>query len=128
MKNFDVTIKKDFCFDAEDIESIVTTALEGGIGYWACLDNDTYEFINLYEQDMNTSEIAAKILVDGGTLEFSGAEDNDEYFEPLTIDMLLQGIKLAIQDHDWDGDMWNVDGIVADNIFQLALFGEIVYG
>lgn len=30
----------------EDIDDIICTALEGGIGYWACLDNSTEEFEN----------------------------------------------------------------------------------
>ena len=28
----------------EDMDDIMTTALEGGIGYWACLDNSTPEW------------------------------------------------------------------------------------
>jgi hypothetical protein len=46
----------------------------------------------------------------------------------LTLDKLLNGIKLTIENHYWDGDMYSIDGEVGDIIFQYALFNEIVYG
>jgi hypothetical protein len=46
----------------------------------------------------------------------------------LTLNDLLKGIKLTIENGYWDGDLDTIDGQVGDIIFQYALFDEIVYG
>ena len=57
-------------------------------------------------------------------------EDVEDEFETwdLTLDKLLNGIKLAIENKYWDGDMDTIDGEVGDIIFQYVLFNEIVFG
>jgi hypothetical protein len=54
-------------------------------------------------------------------------EDDEEVWE-LTIDKLLNGIKLTIEGGYWNGQIDDIDGEVGDIIFQMSLFGEIVYG
>ena len=54
-------------------------------------------------------------------------EDTDGSWE-LTLDKLLNGIKLTIENGYWTGSMDDIDGEVGDIIFQYALFNEIVYG
>lgn len=122
MATFMVQITKEFTED--DLENIMITALEGGIGYWACLDNSDW---NQQPADMPTSEYAWKILRDGGTLHFLDEEDDGaEYF--LDLSSLLDGIGKCIVNKDWDGDMDNIDAIVADMIIQYAIFGSVIYG
>lgn len=122
MATFMVRITKEFTDD--DLENIMITALEGGIGYWACLDNSDW---NQQPADMPTSEYAWKILQDGGTLHFLDEEDDGaEYF--LDLSSLLDGIGKCIANKDWDGDMDNIDAIVADMIIQYAIFGSVIYG
>ena len=117
-------VRASYYFTDDDLENIMITALEGGIGYWACLDNSDW---NQQPADMPTSEYAWKILLDGGTLHFLDEEDDDaEYF--LDLSSLLDGIGKCIANKDWDGDMDNVDAIVADMIIQYAVFGSVIYG
>lgn len=122
MATFMVRITKEFTDD--DLENIMITALEGGIGYWACLDNSDW---SKQPADMPTSEYAWKILQDGGTLHFLDEEDDGaEYF--LDLNSLLDGIGKCIANKDWDGDIDNIDAIIADMIIQYAIFGSVIYG
>lgn len=52
----------------------------------------------------------------------------DESTWDLTLEKLLNGIKLAIENKYWDGDIDTIDGEVGDIIFQYALFNKIIYG
>jgi hypothetical protein len=121
-------IKVSYYLTDDDIEDIVITALEGGIGYWACLDNSDVEEEWWCKQpaDMPTAEYAYKILCDGGTLHFLEEEGDDEWYMDMAD--LFKGIGLAIQNQDWDGDMDMLDAMVADTIFQYAMLGSVVYG
>lgn len=126
MDKFKVQIVKEYT--EEEMQDIVITALEGGIGYWACLDNTTPEFKN-EPKDTPTDVWCWQLLKEGKSLRFIDAEDVDEGETWwLTLQMLLNGIGSAIAKGYWDGDMDNVDGDVADSIFQFAMFGDVAYG
>ena len=119
---------------AEDIEDIVVTALEGGIGYWACLNNIGEDWENA-PKDEAVSETAARLLMEGKKLEFLDEEDRDTVWT-MSLDDLLKGIKMFVEEgydrygafvhNEFDGCMFDAEG--ADIVFQLAMFGEIVYG
>lgn len=116
----------------EDIVDIVITALEGGIGYWACLDNTGEEFKNAPAYE-SASETVARILLDGGTVKFFDEEDDDRPLI-LNLDKLLRGVCLFVeQGYDqydvFTGkvDLCNFDAICADQVFQLALFNDVIY-
>ena len=124
MDKYTIKITKEFT--DENMEDIVVTALEGGIGYWACLDNTGKEW-NDQPDDTPISEYAWKILKGGGELLFLDEEDDDtQYF--LCLPCFINGIKQAIQNGYWDGDMDSIDAEIADIIFQYAIFDDIVYG
>ena len=129
----ELEIKTVLEIEDQDIEDIVVTALEGGIGYWACLDNTGAEF-ETAPKDEPISITASKLLLARKELKFiDEQDDNVEYI--LTIDMLLEGIKLWIEKgYDCYGavvgnlfDCGNIDAIGADMIFQFAMFGEWRY-
>ena len=61
MKLRDIKLMLTVRLTDEDIEDIVVTALEGGIGYWACLDNTGKEYEEAPE-DEPVSITATKIL------------------------------------------------------------------
>lgn len=128
----EIMVSESFYFTDEDFEDILVTALEGGIGYWACLDNtetEPPEWGDWSKQpdDMPTSEYAWKILSEGGTLHFLDEEDESaEYY--LDMASFMNGIALAIRNKDWDGDMDMLDAALADMIIQYGIFGEVVYG
>lgn len=112
-------------YDEQDMEDIVVTAFEGGIGYWACLDNSGAEW-DAQDDDSATAEWMWKLLREGEEIRFLDEEDNNEvYF--LTLDKLLDGIDKTISNTTWDGDMDDLDMLVADAIFQYAMLGDIVY-
>lgn len=132
-KKYVVESKVKVSLTEEDISDLVITALNGGVGYWACLDNSRPEFEAMSEEDY-TDEWTAKILLNGGEVLFLEEPDRKERFV-LTLDKLLHGIALYIEKgYDRYGifgpevEMGNCDAECADIIVQLALFDDIVYG
>ena len=124
MDKFKVQITKEYT--DEDMENIVATALEGGIGYWACLDNSTDDFKDQPEVTP-VSERCWHLLKQGKELRFLDEEDDGTEYH-LDLQTLLYGIEKAIESGTWDGDMDIVDAEVADAIFQYAIFDDIIYG
>lgn len=133
---FEVTSKSKDCkvkFSEEDIEDLVVTILEGGIGYWAVLDNRGEEFEKA-PADEPVSITATKILLKKGELTFYDVENND--VSVLNLENLQRGIQRYIdEDYDYydaltseEPDLGEIDADAADTIAQLAMFGEIVYG
>ena len=119
-------IKVSFFYTDEDIEDIIVTALEGGIGYWACLDNTTDDFKDQPE-DTPVSEWCWHLLKQGKELRFLDEEDDGAEYR-LCLATLLDGIGKAIGCKAWDGDMDSLDALVADAIIQYAIFNDIIYG
>ena len=127
MNEYKVTISKRF--SSEDIIDIISSAIYD-IGYWACINNDSEIWkstSNSLPEDRTFEDVFFTILKNGQSVELLDTEDEDGPWE-LTIEKLLHGIQLTINNGDWDGDMDMIDGEVGDIIFQYALFGEIVYG
>ena len=118
----------------EDIEDLMVTAIEGGIGYWACLDNRSETYM-LAPEDESVAETAASILNKGGGVTFLDAEDHSVEWV-LTKEKLLRGVQqfleedvnIALYIDDGELDMCMIDADHADTIIQYALFGEQVYG
>ncbi len=125
MKTFDVEIKMNVQLTEEDIDDIMCTALEGGISYWCRKAEVAGEYLGEY---------ASEQISRGGTLKLYDAEEDDIY--ELTLDKLLHGFKLwVIGGYDTYGavsngefDTMEIDAEKADQICQLALFDEIIYG
>lgn len=115
----------------EDIQDLVTTALCGGIGYWAKLDNSTEDFENA-PVDECIDETVARLLMEGKSVELIDEEDGVIY--EWTLDKLLKGVELSIGGgcgptlENGSLDMTSVDNEVADVIVQMGIFGEIIYG
>ena len=121
----------------EDIEDIVVTAIEGGIGYWACLDNSGERWIDT-PKDESYAETATKILLEGDGVTFLDDEDHDTSWV-LTLEKLMKGIEMYLNSDRGLGcldgsnvsvviDTCQIDAEAADMIVQYALFGELIYG
>lgn len=117
-----------------DIENIMVTAIEGGINYWAGLDN-TAEAWAERPKDEPLSMWATKILIDGGSVKFYDVEGGGELEEEeddsewiLTLDKLLAGFAQNYKERPHDNDLEQGDATTADCIIQYALFGQIVFG
>ena len=122
-----------FKFNDEDMLDIISSAVYD-IGYWAVIDNDRNEWWEARAELPKGStfeDLMYHILKKGEEIQILDAEDCDgedvDYWS-LTLEKLLNGIKLTIENKYWDGDIDSIDGEVGDIIFQYALFNEIVYG
>lgn len=123
------TFTKTFAYDNGDILDVISSAIYS-IGYWACIDNDTEvwnQMSDSMDDDHTFEDVFFEILKSGQAVELIDVEDDEEVWE-LTLEKLVQGMRLAVEQNYWNGDMDNLDGEVGDIIFQMGLFEEIVYG
>ena len=114
-----------------DVLDILCSALCGGIGYWAVLDNTSEDFENA-PHDETIEETCARLLLSGKSIRFEDVEDEHTY--ELTLDKFVNGIEKAVNDEGFnivDGygelDCCNIDACIADSIIQYAIFGEVIY-
>lgn len=135
----------------EDILSIICSAVNGGIGYWAAVSADDNDYSeakkHLVEQvaDLKNicfEEIFSQILFDGKELEVTDIEKGITYF--LSLNKLINGIKKSIEEGyyshynwfipkgdgfgEWQLNCCQVDSEVSDIIIQFSLFGEVLFG
>ena len=155
MKNVEtkkITITKTVEITQDNLVDVMAIALEGGIGYWAMLDNASenwtkwekkYKAEHPEDEYCSTVEIAAYILWNGGYIEFEDAEgegSTDLNYEEgvegdpwkLTLNRVLEGLGQEMS-HAGYTDIEDYLGCYADAesgdfIIQWALFGEIVFG
>ena len=119
----------EFKFSDEDMVDIISSAVYD-IGYWACIDNTTEDWQRVsaaLPSDHTFEDIMWTLLKTGQSIHIEDTEDDEESWD-LTLEKLLNGIKLTIEKKCWNGNMDEIDGEVGDIIFQMALFDEIVYG
>lgn len=123
---YTIRVEREIKVTQQDIDDIITTALEGGITYWCCKAEVVGDYLGEYASEQISHE---------GTLRLYDSEEDKVY--ELTLAKFMSGVGKAIKgnyfsDYGWyDGnsiDTCNVDANVADVIIQLALFGEVVYG
>lgn len=123
------SIQPVFNYSDEDLIDIISTGLSC-IGYWCDFYDNTPgwdDARNELPKDRTIEDVILHVFKQGEKVIFFDIEDCEEEWE-LTLDKLLNGIKLTIQNKYWDGDIDTLDGEGADIIFQYALFNEIVFG
>ena len=129
MNKYTFSFTKTFTFDETAMIDVISSAIYD-IGYWACIDNDTdiwNEASDSLPKDHTFEDVFFEILKNGHAVQLIDVEDSDEVWD-LTLDKLIKGIKLTIENNRWNGDFDDIDGEVGDIIFQYALFDDIVYG
>lgn len=125
-----------------DLDDIFTTAIEGGIGYWAVLDNTTPEWKKARKQIEDSGEepywgtVAAKVLLNGDSIRFYDAEADEDDLQDdeiwfLDMEKFKNGCKIyeqkrgslikKLEDGEFDADE-------ADCLIQYGVFGEVVFG
>jgi hypothetical protein len=123
------SVMPTFKFSDEDILDIISSAVYD-IGYWGGI-HDTNEYYEardeLNKEDRTYEDILYHMLKKGDKILMYDAEDESETWD-LTLDKLINGIKLTIENKYWTGNMDDIDGEIGDIIFQYALFNEIVFG
>ena len=122
------SIQPNFSYSDEDLIDIISTGV-CDIGYWCGIydSNEYYEARNELPKGSTFEDVLFHRLKKGDYIIMYDVEDEEDTWD-LTLDKLLKGIKLTIENGYWDGDLDTIDGQVGDIIFQYALFDEIVYG
>lgn len=118
-----------FKYNDEDMIDIISSAVYD-IGYWGRIDNTTEDWQRMsasLPSDYTFEDVIWALLKSGNSLRIEDAENDDEFYN-LTLDRLLNGIKLTIENKYWNGNMDEIDGEVGDIIFQMSLFDDIVFG
>lgn len=133
-KEYEIRAEIKVKLTKQDIEDIMVCALEGGIGYWAILDNTGPAYENAPD-DEPVSITCSNELLAGNEIRFEDTEEDVEYI--LTLEKLLTGFRKWIEaggdeygavEADGSVDCCRIDAPTADEIVQYALFGEVVFG
>lgn len=128
-KTYELEVRATMTLTAENLADVITTAIEGGINYWASVS--VYKWENLPFEDVHA------VIHDG-------KDDDKEY--SVTVATIYQGLKNILEESVkynvgdgpsilamtqvfvLSGDAGDVDAGDADNIVQAGLFSEIKYG
>ena len=120
-----LTVAFNFVVSGEDIDDIMSAALDGGITYWC----GRAEVVGEYR-----GEYASEQISRGGTLKLYDIEEPKTVYE-LTLEKFLTGLRLWIENErafalTKGGKLYvgQIDAPAADTIIQYALFSDIVYG
>ena len=144
-----VTFNSSHSLTEENILDIITTALEGGIGYWACLDNTDSDWEAARDQWIKEHatkdnpkpkpcycDVAYQVLKNGKAIiliddSYECEQESDGVYT-ITMDKFKEGCSKYVsytgKDIKKSIDESNFDADDADMIFQFAAMGEIVYG
>lgn len=122
-KKFEVRAEIRVELTRQDVDDIMSTALEGGITHWC----DEAGVVGPYLGDYASEQISR-----GGTLMLHDAGEDKAH--PFAIEEFLHGVRLYLEQgchvavEDNTIDVCDVDANDADCIVQLGLFGEVLYG
>ncbi len=113
-----------FVVSDEDIDDIMSAALDGGITYWCGRAEVVGEYLGEY---------ASEQISRGGTLKLYDIEDGS--VSELTLDKFLNGLRLWIENERafeltraGQLDVGQIDAPAADTILQYALFNDVIFG
>ena len=139
MKEIKYTVERTLT--ADQMDDILTTAIEGGIGYWACLLNDDPAWVKAEEElkaegkELYWSTVAIRVMFNGDKVKFVDAEEDpdDPDLEVWTMSLedfergcaLFEKERGSIKKMLDDGSF---DAVEADCLIQYSVFGEIVFG
>lgn len=121
-KGFWVTAEISVHLSPEDIEDILTYALNGGISHWCKrieIDGDSL------------GDSIKEHILRGGDINLYDSHTDDVY--TMGLPLVLTGVKLFLEQGNHvavDDNLLNtsdLDACDADCIIQFALFGEVVY-
>ena len=126
--------------DPESSESIFYTALANGLGYLGGygleLTWDDEEYRKAKETLKAQSpgnvvifeDVLMQILKDGGSLTIIDDEGEGEYNSTITLNDVIERVKLTPYRHLMDAIDETDDADTADAILQTVFFGDIIFG
>jgi hypothetical protein len=137
-----MTFKAELTLDREELIDILTTAMEGGIGYWRCLDNTCKTWKKAKAQvkaekgnDYYLEDVMLQVLENGDDIVFIDAEEDPDDPEAEVYKFNMKGFKngLALFTKERGNPQkmlaeGSFDAVEADCLIQYACFGEIVFG
>lgn len=108
------------------LDDVVTTALEGGIGYWSVCSAYEWDGVPARAQ---IQEMDYDGEPDGPLMEVDRALIRKGIKEILAGESNVNATTVAyVQEANKYNDAGDVDADVADAIVQVGLFGNLVYG
>lgn len=116
--------------DKDDIVNILSTALSGGISYWArelSFNDDLYAKVREYE-DTYEDILAEMLITYPSTAKITLKPYDEKTVYELTEANLKEGIGIALNKSYINTDIENWDGVSVDIIIQCSLFKELIYG
>lgn len=123
-KKHGLSVVLNFVISNEDIDDIMSAALDGGITYWC----RKAEVVGEYR-----GEYASEQISWGGSLKLYDMESEDVW--ELTFEKFMTGLRLWIEEERpymvIEGiklDVSSIDAPAADAIIQYALFNDIIFG
>tara|TARA_R110001599_G_scaffold87155_1_gene232918 strand:+ start:210 stop:629 length:420 start_codon:yes stop_codon:yes gene_type:complete len=133
----EMLIAVEYVIDYDGFESLIVTALEGGINYWANIEDGSYKKINDWSEANKKghepfSVRFAQYIWSGGTVVISDSE-GEEFDDPIgeiSLESIKKGWQLFSQQRHHFSDFLdnNTDAITADVWFQCCSLGDVVYG
>ena len=124
MKEYTIRPEIEIKLTQEDIDDIMCASLEGGVTTYWCSEA---EVVGEYR-----GEYAHEQISRGGSLLMHDSEEDVAYV--LDLEKFLKGVKLWIEKGYCTAiaggvlDTCDIDAADADNIVQLALFGDVIFG
>lgn len=138
----------------EDLVDFFSTALYGSFMFGARYDSIEYHELKDANEDDCFEDKLARLLLSGKTIEIIDkyAEDIEDYYGTLphawdeddfemrytvSLDDIKRGIQACLDGDDYlsecartlvHADEGNFDSLQAENILQVVLFGEMIYG
>jgi len=123
------------------LSDIITTAIEGGIGYWSACSQYQYDWDGETRRSVGELVEGERTRATVQELDDSSGEYTGTVHE-ITIDTIARGIgkirdnefginsqiRKWITEGDRENDAGMIDADAADCIVQAGLFGELVYG
>ena len=119
-----ISVVLNFLISNEDIDDIMSAALDGGITYWCGKAEVVGEYLGEYASEQISRRGALKLF----------DLESDDVWE-LTFEKFMTGLRLWIENERpymvIEGiklDIGSIDAPAADTIIQYALFNDIVFG
>ena len=114
------------------LDSIIITAVEGGIDYWATVskykwhdENEDDTFVDeCVVADCEAPEVKYKVDAEAIAGGIQLILDGGQHFRSTGMKALATAIMQAIS----EGDIGNLDAGDCDCILQAAIFGQVIFG
>lgn len=122
---------------AQFLADVLTTAVEGGIGYWSAVSEYRWDLEDPADTSVVVHEYDDDLGINGDYKEEGVRVDLDLIAKGIGILKRSGGVGSAFQSDYWkqflladrtNGEDGDYDAGTADCIVQAGMFGEVVYG